>query len=482
MRERFFPACDADGRPFDQSHRSCGDPGRVRSAPAAGAVGDSGASPGRCWASSAGSGTSLELDSLSASVMPSSSPERSPRASPLPLRSRRLVDAHGDPRTRGGRAALRGLPLVCGRSSHSRTRCSRGGPEAYVAELPGSRPQQWEALSLALRVLARQHPGHFALDRDGERWRFTNRALDAGDGARSRRRCLAAACPARLARTSGPGGRAGPGWRDGGDPAAGREPVLSGDVEPAGEAGAVLRGDPRTGAPLRGEDRSLLAAAHGAPATRASGDPHQLGALSDAAAGSDPRHPARVAGRGAGAHGRERRRARLPAPRAPDPHAASRDARHPLHHPHLGRRGRRAALHARARGPHAGRAADGARRHAALQAPRPAPPVPACLAGAKSRPIRPRLRSFSHGRQTPLRSLRRSPGRALPHGTARLRRGRWDGQAQRLAPRPRADVHDLRPAAQAPAGRVRPPALHAGGAVRCRVSWSGCTRMGPRAW
>lgn len=49
-------------------------------------------------------------------------------------------------------------------------------PEAYVAELPESRPLQWEALSLALRILARQHPDHFALERDGERWRFTNRA------------------------------------------------------------------------------------------------------------------------------------------------------------------------------------------------------------------------------------------------------------------------------------------------------------------
>lgn len=50
-------------------------------------------------------------------------------------------------------------------------------PRYYHQQLPGAEAAIWEALELLLPNMARHHPQHFALDRAGERWRWTNRLL-----------------------------------------------------------------------------------------------------------------------------------------------------------------------------------------------------------------------------------------------------------------------------------------------------------------
>src|SRR5690606_5193252 len=53
--------------------------------------------------------------------------------------------------------------------------------KSYLGERPGSRALQWEALGMSARILARQHPEHFAVERDGDTYRFVER--DAGEVA-----------------------------------------------------------------------------------------------------------------------------------------------------------------------------------------------------------------------------------------------------------------------------------------------------------
>lgn len=51
--------------------------------------------------------------------------------------------------------------------------------ERYLGERPGSRALQWEALGMSARILARQQPEHFAVERDGDTYRFVER--DTGE-------------------------------------------------------------------------------------------------------------------------------------------------------------------------------------------------------------------------------------------------------------------------------------------------------------
>ena len=45
----------------------------------------------------------------------------------------------------------------------------------YSGERPGSRALQWEALGMGARILARQHPEHFGVEREGETYHFIER-------------------------------------------------------------------------------------------------------------------------------------------------------------------------------------------------------------------------------------------------------------------------------------------------------------------
>jgi dimethylamine monooxygenase subunit A len=57
-----------------------------------------------------------------------------------------------------------------------RALCLATTPNRYLA-LPHMMPAQWDALELVMGSLSRDYPEHFGLDRDGARWRWTNRPL-----------------------------------------------------------------------------------------------------------------------------------------------------------------------------------------------------------------------------------------------------------------------------------------------------------------
>ncbi len=50
-------------------------------------------------------------------------------------------------------------------------------PRARFQAMPGTEPHQWETLTGLLPLLARQHPRHFSLDVEGERWCWHNHLL-----------------------------------------------------------------------------------------------------------------------------------------------------------------------------------------------------------------------------------------------------------------------------------------------------------------
>jgi len=50
-------------------------------------------------------------------------------------------------------------------------------PGARFQALPGTEPLQWELLTVLLPLMARQHPRHFTLVVDGERWHWRNHLL-----------------------------------------------------------------------------------------------------------------------------------------------------------------------------------------------------------------------------------------------------------------------------------------------------------------
>jgi hypothetical protein len=51
-------------------------------------------------------------------------------------------------------------------------------PQARFQALPGTEALQWEVVTEVLPVMARQHPGHFTLTVEGERWCWRNHLLD----------------------------------------------------------------------------------------------------------------------------------------------------------------------------------------------------------------------------------------------------------------------------------------------------------------
>lgn len=61
-----------------------------------------------------------------------------------------------------------------------RALCLAATPNRYLA-LPHMMPAQWDVLELVMSSLARDYPEHFSLDRDGTRWRWTNRPLGIED-------------------------------------------------------------------------------------------------------------------------------------------------------------------------------------------------------------------------------------------------------------------------------------------------------------
>lgn len=50
-------------------------------------------------------------------------------------------------------------------------------PRARFQALPGTEPHQWETVTELLPLMARQHPRHFALEVEGEHWRWRNLLL-----------------------------------------------------------------------------------------------------------------------------------------------------------------------------------------------------------------------------------------------------------------------------------------------------------------
>ncbi|HEX8440053.1 DUF3445 domain-containing protein [Archangium sp.] len=50
-------------------------------------------------------------------------------------------------------------------------------PRARFQAAPGTEPLQWETVTEVLPLLARQHPQHFSLEVEGERWRWRNHLL-----------------------------------------------------------------------------------------------------------------------------------------------------------------------------------------------------------------------------------------------------------------------------------------------------------------
>ncbi|MFY0572746.1 heme-dependent oxidative N-demethylase family protein [Archangium lansingense] len=50
-------------------------------------------------------------------------------------------------------------------------------PRARFQALPGTEPHQWETVTVLLPLMARQNPQHFALEVEGERWRWRNLLL-----------------------------------------------------------------------------------------------------------------------------------------------------------------------------------------------------------------------------------------------------------------------------------------------------------------
>lgn len=50
-------------------------------------------------------------------------------------------------------------------------------PRAHFQAQSGTEPRQWELLTVVLPIMARQHPRHFALTVEGERWHWRNHLL-----------------------------------------------------------------------------------------------------------------------------------------------------------------------------------------------------------------------------------------------------------------------------------------------------------------